>query len=67
MNSMYWAALYTPIGLAEESGSQYDAQGGADPVGFLRMALDFGGLVAMRERVLPNVRTTELLSNLYVH
>ena len=53
MNSMYWAALYTPIGLAEEVSST--SSDGADPVKFLRMALDFGGLVAMRERVLPNV------------
>lgn len=57
MNSMLWAALYTPIGLAEETSSKgrSTAPDGADPVGFLRMALDFGGLVAMRERVLPNV------------
>ena len=58
MNSMYWAALYTPVGLAEEVSSGQSGGGaydGADPVGFLRMALDYGGLVAMRERVLANV------------
>jgi hypothetical protein len=61
LNSLYWAALYTPIGLAEEASSKSDS---ADPVSFLHMALDFGGLVAMRERVLPNVSSP---IQLYAH